>query len=911
MTRAWVVVLSLFLVLFGGSAFGQCEFRSAFDLRFRDTALDLSLDGNDLWVATGWGVALWDAAAERPVTSLSIERTTVAVQAVPGGAWVGSGTSVQFVEAAPHLARRAGVDLGAAVSDLVISGNYLYAATSAGVIQIDIADRAGPAVAASLPTTSGAAISVAILGAFLYAADGDSTVEAYSIQIPSLPQKIGTVDSLPRSVGVSALDHYLVVSDGQQSEIFSGSGTALGRVALLPFSGTAAARWSGSVHFLAGGGREVHAVDVLAPRPTIVSSATTELTSGNTNRVSELVASGSKLWAAAGDAGVEAWRLTGFAPPYPLRLVRTEAIGSSWISGARAVIALSSGGLQRFSDSSGQLVPGPVWQEGSISRILDGEADRILTSTGQELRLWDIAPSTPTSLGAVTLSGAIRSGALHGSVGWAIVADNSLWRVDFSAQPPAAAQVAVGGSPDFVVASSAGFATADILEDGNTRVRFVPGVDPANSASEVTIEGASNGGIAMGASPLVAAATFRGITLIDFGAGGSTKIVPGTNQSPIRGLRIEGDRLILVTGDRIEVRTLDSGALLRALPTGVTLTSISASASRAIASSMEGFAIADLETASRQPEQIALPDTASRYYRSLATDGDLLWLGDAQRIDLYRTDSSAIPRHQAEVSFEGSAPPVGFTAAAGRLFTISATGTLESWRADGSREAALSIDEGSLQQIDGITSVGGAVWVSITRNCLSTGCEKLTVVIDTRSGITRSTAFNGGTVDAIAHGDLAAVVTTLPSEVRLYDISDPAHPRLVSSTAASGGPVSVDFDATRVWVLGDRLRAYSRSGLDLVSTHFDAWTADPLGRVSYLDQTIRVVGSCMLVAGRTAVPTLWNAAGESLTPLPAPDVPDAVRGAAVSGSSIHLLGEYALQTWSSAPPAERSRPVRR
>jgi hypothetical protein len=909
--RGWAAVLFLGLFLSSGTASAQCEYRNAFDLRFRDSALGLSLDGNDLWIATGWGVALWDAAAERVVTSLSVEGTTVAVQAVGGGAWVGSGTRVHFVERGSGLVLRGAVDLGATVNDLAISGSYLYAATASGVIQIDVADRSRPSIAARLTTTSGVALSVAVLGTSLYAADGDSSVDAYSIQIPSLPQKIGTVASLPRSVGVSTLDGYLVVSDGQQSEIFAGSGTGLGRVALLPVAGTATARWSGSVHFLGGGGRSVHAVDVLAPAHTILSSATTGVTSGNTNRVFDLVAAGTKLWAAAGDAGVQAWRLGGFAPPYPLRFVRSGGISSGWISGSRAVVAYSAGGLQRYSDNSGQLVPGPLWHQGAVSRILDGEGDRILTASGADLRLWDVAPATPASLGSITLTGAIRSGAIEGSIGWVVLADGSLWRVDFSAQPPAAGNVAVTGSPDFVAASSAGLATADILEDGNTRIRFVPGSDPAGQGMEVTIEGASNGGIAIGTGPVVAAATFRGLTLVDFGAGGNVTIVGGTNQSPVRGLRIEGDRLLLVTADRIEVRSLEGGALVRAFNTGSTLTSISASGARAIAASADGFAVVNLETASRQPDPILLPETGSRYYRSMARDGDRLWLGDAQRIDLYRVDSSGVPRHQTELSFAGSAAPVGFAAAEGKLFTISATGTVESWRADGSRASSLTLSEGSLQQIDGITAVGSSLWIAATVDCLTTGCRKLTVVVDTRAGLVRTAAFEGGTLDAVAHGGLAAAITTLPSEVRLYDVGDPAHPRLLSSRAVSDNPVSVDFDESHVWVLGDRLRAYSRSGLDLIATHLDPWAPDPLGRLTYLDQTVRVAGSCLLVAGRSAGPTLWSSTGVSLTRLAAPGVPDGVRAAAVSGGSIVLLGEYSLQVWSSAPPADRSRAVRR
>lgn len=912
MTRARVVVLSSLLFFFSiAVAEAACDFRSGFDLRFRDAALDLSIEGNDIWTATGSGVSLWDAAGERPVGSLALPGTTTAVQAVTGGVWAASGTRIDFIEAGERLVRRGGLDLEATVNDLVLGGEFLYAATSNGVIQVAVANRLSPAVAARLTTTSGAALSVAILGSTLYAADGDPTVEAYSIQVPALVQKIGTVPSLPRSLAVAALDGRLVVSDGQQSEIFSGSGTSMSRTALLPFNGTTAAAWRAPVHFLGGGGRAIRAVDVLAPAPTVMSTLTADLTPGNANRVFEIATAGSKLWAAAGDSGLEAWRLTSFASPWPLTFVRSAPASSVWLSATRAVIARSEGGLQRFTDSAGQFTPGPVWDEAKVSRIHDGDGDRVLTSSGSELRLWDVAAGTPASLASASLPAAVRSAALEGSIAWVVLANGTLWRVDLAAQPPSATQVQVSGELDFVAASSGGIATADILQDGNTKIRFVAGSDPAAAGSEVTIEGASNGGIALGSAPIVAAGTFRGVVLIDFAAGGAVKIVPGTNQAPIRDLHVEGERLMLATADRIEIRSLTTGELVRSFPVGVPVTSVAGTATRAIGASGEGFAVADFETPSREPQRIALPQSESRYYRSLARDGANLWLAGGERVDLYRIDSAGVPRYQAEISFSGSAAPVDFTAAQGRLFTVHPNGRVAAWRADGSLAAELTLNEGEGQQIESIAAVGESVWVSLTRGCQTTGCEKVTVIVDARSGLSRTGSFAGGAVDVVVRENVAAVVTALPAELRLFDIANPAQPQLIASRALEGNPVSVELHEGRVWVLGERLSVYSAPALQPVATHLEPWAPDPLGRLSYIDQKVRVAGSCLVIAGRTPQPSLFDVSGGSPVALPAPAATDAIRDIAVGDGSIDLLGEYSLQVWTELPSPKRARPVRR
>jgi len=57
------MILATLAVVLALPAAAQCTWTPVWDGAYRMTALDASADGNDLWVATSWGLELYDASA--------------------------------------------------------------------------------------------------------------------------------------------------------------------------------------------------------------------------------------------------------------------------------------------------------------------------------------------------------------------------------------------------------------------------------------------------------------------------------------------------------------------------------------------------------------------------------------------------------------------------------------------------------------------------------------------------------------------------------------------------------------------------------------------------------------------------------------------------------------------------------
>src|ERR1043165_1216146 len=192
--RVLAVVIPFLVV---STPIAQCTVAPVFSAQLRSTFNDLAVDGNDLWTATGYGVALYDRRDDPPslVASLALPGTTRVVRVVNGVAYVGTGNAIAVVQKngrALTLVRT--TDAGAQVNDLAVTASAVYAATANGLAQFDLFDWSRRA----LPTSSANVTSLALLGSTLYAADNDSSVEAISVDIPSLPQSLGTFPSLPR-----------------------------------------------------------------------------------------------------------------------------------------------------------------------------------------------------------------------------------------------------------------------------------------------------------------------------------------------------------------------------------------------------------------------------------------------------------------------------------------------------------------------------------------------------------------------------------------------------------------------------------------------------------------------------------------------------------------------------------------
>src|SRR5438105_139819 len=115
-----VVLLSL--LLFAVPVFPQCSWSPKESIAFRATALDVSVDGPFVWVATGYGIQLRDNEGRRVVAQTPLPGTTRVVRADGHGlAYAGSGSRL-------YVLRRDGrsitvvrnVDAGAAINDILL-----------------------------------------------------------------------------------------------------------------------------------------------------------------------------------------------------------------------------------------------------------------------------------------------------------------------------------------------------------------------------------------------------------------------------------------------------------------------------------------------------------------------------------------------------------------------------------------------------------------------------------------------------------------------------------------------------------------------------------------------------------------------------------------------------------------------
>src|ERR1041385_2004779 len=223
--------------LVAASAFAQCNVAPIYSTQFRSTFNDLALDGSDLWAATGYGLALYDRGVDPPafVASIAIPGTTRVVRVANGFAYAGSGNAVVVVQKNGRALKVVrSVDAGAQVNDIAVNAGALYAATANGLAQFDLLDFSRRNLA-----TSGANVtSIALVNNTLYAADGDASVETFSVDIPSLPQATGALSSsLARVTSVRPNNGKLYLSDSRQTDVFVSGAKA----ASLPFGITALA----------------------------------------------------------------------------------------------------------------------------------------------------------------------------------------------------------------------------------------------------------------------------------------------------------------------------------------------------------------------------------------------------------------------------------------------------------------------------------------------------------------------------------------------------------------------------------------------------------------------------------------------------------------------------------------------
>jgi hypothetical protein len=924
-----LVLLGLSLLFLPLSLSAQCNYTPVFSGPFRSTVLDLALDDSYLWAATSYGVSLFDRSVDPPalLSTVAIPGPTASVRAASGVAYAGSGTSIFVVRREGRTAKLVrSVGVGGSVNDLLLASRYLYVAGSNGITQLDLLDPLNPTLAnapAKFAMSGVSAYSLTISGNSILAADGDSTVEVYSVG--GAPVHTRTITSLARSLSVRTNGTLIFVSDNVRTEVFGTDGnfTRLSDQP-LPFATASVAGNGGSAVFLSGLDRHIAAYDFAATsEPVELFTGDIAPVGGSVNGVFELISTPTRLYVAGGDTGVGVYDISKFVAPYPLHRQNIGGSTSVISLGTTVLSAKAAGGLtESAQNATGSLTVKRQWDATHVSTIHDALPGLVLTSSNTTMTLWTLFATTPVPIGTVTLRATVRSAVMvSNGTSYAVLTDNTLWRVVMDQTPATAMQVSVGGAPSFIARSGSQLALADFNDDGSTTIRFYAGGNFAVPPVSATLEGSATGGISL-SNGVVAASTFRGLQLVTMSATPSTRILTQTIGVAKR-LVLSGSTLLVMAGNVLQLWDAAAGTLARqiALPaTGRSFDWLPGGLELADVVTDDGLVSVGFRLTTEQPAAIASP-SGNAYYRDEQLAGGRLYLFDGRNLDSFELAPGGAPAGFASVRVPGiidaAATPSG-------VVTLSSTGLVSLYSPFGTFVASAQIVEGSDAIVRSIASIGGAAYVSLEKGCSSGSCERKTLVFDPRNKLIAQTAsLSGNLVDSAVLPARAYALFTIvpanpgdaPAEIRVLNISDPFHPSVLVSRAAEGAtkmPVSIAYANGTVYALGEKLYAYSEAMLTKLGEPLGAFVADATGATSYIDQRVRVDGVCAFVSGRgfaaqqyTIVsPAVWSA-------VTTPTVPAAVRGLELLDGRVYVLTDSSLEIWSTgAVPKLKHRAAR-
>ncbi|MHB0970400.1 MAG: hypothetical protein ACYC7A_17540 [Thermoanaerobaculia bacterium] len=918
--RTLIVLLSLLTVL-PGPASAQCVFGSALGESYRLSALDVAIDQGSLWVATSWGISLYDrtSGGPEPVVALALPGTTSRVRPAGGGlAYVASGSSVYAVRATGNELRAVGsADAGALINDLLYDSPYLYAATSKGVVQFELFAPERPIAARTLSTTSGLALSLARFETSLLIADGDSTVDVYTLVVPSIPQKAGVATSLPRSSSVRTAGGFIFVSDGFQTDVMVQGPQMLQRVALVQGVGALAfSAIAPTIAWTAGNDRVLRAVDFTDPaHVAVLYEELIPSGGGSANRVYALANAEGQLYVAAGDAGLFAYDTSEFRDPFPLRSHAFGGMRGIASFPSAIVAARETGGMARTTapGSNGELTYRDEIATSVVWTILDASADRMIAAGADAgLVLWNPLATPPAEVSSwKSPRAAVRSAVLQDNRALAVLADRSVWRVDFS-QPAATATNVTppGTAADFVSAAGSAIVLGEVTEAGTTVLRYWATGDLSAAPVVATLDGAATAGVALGSDGVAAAVTYRGLNIVEFGAGGTVRIIPRTSGVPAIDLQFSGGELLVLTPRGLDVRSGSGFALAQSFAVPGTPAALHAQSDIAyVATSLGVTSI--LRRADRAlPESLDSAAFTNEYYRDGTAAANAVFLSDGRNVDRYVVSNGVPRRGQRVVS---GANVADLVATGSRLVTLSSTGLLTAVPLAAGSPVTHQIDEGADAAFLEMHAFGDAVYVTLSRGCLSGGCEKKTLVFDARQGLTQTATLAGGLLDFAVTGTTAWGLFDLPAEIRILNLADPFHPVAGTTIASEGNPLSIAHSSTRktVYTIGARVYAYADQTLAKTGELLAAWESDPSARVGYDDQQLRIDGDCALVTGRTYAPLLFRITGPlTWESAAAPSVPAPAKVQFSGGGTRFILTDYSLELWRATAVPLRKRPVR-
>lgn len=894
------VAAAISLLFLPAAAFPQCNLTPVASIPFRSSYLDIAIDGNDLWAATSYGLSLYDRSVDPPVlvAALPLPGITRVVRATNGLAYAGSGTTLYIVRKNGRALQAVrGIDTGATINDLLLTTLDLYVATANGLTQWDLLDPATPSKTPAAFVTSNANVrSLALNGSTLFAADGDSSVEAFNISIPSIPNGVGTIASLPGAIAVNAVAGRLYVSDGQQTDIFTnidgGGGTAV-KAASDSFGAVAVAPLGSTAIFAADANRQVRAFDLAAlATPVELSRVQLQPSGGNVNRIGRLATAPNRLYVAGGDLGLLTYDTTSFTAPFPVRSYATGAATSVVSLGTAVYVSRAASGITEFSQSSdGTLTQRRSW-DSSNDIVRDGGNGFLLTSTGATASLWVLSSATPTLISSVTLRAPIASAVLIGTVGYFVLTEsngNTLWSTDLAPVTPVAQQIALTGTkPSFVARSGSSLALAELRSDGTTAFSYYASADFTKAPATASVNGLSTGGIALSGT-IAAASTFSGVSIVDF-ASGTTTLLPQSSGAIARSLAFGGTTLAEATDTSLfvwntQTRTLTKQFVLPAAPVAVHIGSDNAVADLATA---EGITSVQLGAATQMPSLLHTAN-GNGYYKKLVASSQRLYFFDGRNVDIFTNTMQSTGAIRTPLI-------AGIAASDSGAFTIHNNLTVMFYGREGNTLATATINESSDAQAQSIVSAGGAAWASVIVNCLSSGCEGKTIVFDPKSAFAQTSTMTGTVRDIATSGTRAYVLTELPNEVRVVDISDPAHPSTLAFRASEGSqpPRAIAFANGTVYVLGEKLYSYSSADLSKTGEQLASYVTDPASGVTYVDQHLGADGACVALTGRQFSP-------QFLTGTPAVASPAAGRFVATQPGTFYFLTDYSLEIWSTKP----------
>ncbi|HWW61057.1 MAG TPA: hypothetical protein VN181_06810, partial [Thermoanaerobaculia bacterium] len=602
------------------------------------------------------------------------------------------------------------------------------------------------------------------------------------------------------------------------------------------------------------------------------------------NRISSMQLASSRLYVAAGDIGLLSFDTSRFIKPYPVRGYNLGATTTAVVSGNNAFVAKSAGGIQETSISSTGALSAARAFSSSNTLAHDVANNFIVTSNSNLLTYTTLFSTSPTTLWVSALSKPITASVLVGNKAYALLNDGTVWSFDVAEAAPGATLVNLGGAKIALMKrSGSSVVLAENREDGTTFIRNYANGDLTLAPLTASVPGSATA-LAMSGNR-VAVFTFRGINLITFPSGEVT-VLPDSNAAIARALAFDATNLLELTEDALELWSLTSMQRVRTIAISAEGIDLAVSGQQvAVIATTDGVTSVAYGASSRQPELIARTN-GNLFYKKVAASSSRIYLFDNNGIDIYLTSTSRAPRYVNAVRTNGI---IDIAASDSGLFTLSGNGLVSAYSPDGYLVAQTTISEGIDSQPLAIAAASRGVWVSISKGCITGGCEKKTFILDAATLATAMTV-TGGVIDLATQGNRAYAIFDQPAEVRVYDLAnDPLRPVQTATRASEGSPKSIAATNNIVYVLGDVLRPYNENLTPLA-------TIDVAGSVD-ASEKVRIDGSCGVITGRTFDPLV--AAVPAWSAGPTLRIPSTAKSIATQPGRFVILTDTSIEIWAA------------